>query len=114
MDEPLVDGRDRWGPALPAPPGLIDRGSPSRWDAMTDLPAHNELGELKPPRRCMNLRDEESLGRDVPDEEGFERHRGCCGGVADEVRRRYRFCGADYATAIHRWPKALSATLFML
>ena len=108
MDEPLV-GRDRWGPALPAPPGLVDRGSPSHWDEPTDL-AVRGLGELEKPRRCM---DEESLGRDVPDEEGFRRHDSCCGGVAEEVRRRYRFCGADYYTAFRRWPKALSATLFM-
>ena len=38
---------------------------------------------------------------------------GCCGGVIDDVRRRSRFCTADYIDGVRFWRKTIAASLFM-
>ena len=42
--------------------------------------------------------------------EGLQRFRGCCGGVVDDVWRRYRVCGLDYATGWRWWSNRSAST----
>lgn len=54
------------------------------------------------------------ISKDVPEtEDGLRRFPGCCGGVADDAKRRGRHCGADYVTGYRSWQMTLSAACFM-
>lgn len=49
-----------------------------------------------------------------PEGEGLHRFPGMFGGLIDDVKRRHKFCRADYGSALRHWSKTLSAALFML
>lgn len=48
-------------------------------------------------------------------EEGMQRIRPplCCGGIADDCKRRSRHCLTDYLDGIRHWQKTLAASVFM-